>query len=129
MSNLHRVWDSGLIDRKQLSYTEWYQWLSPKITQQQVDAWSTSDPLVYINESQALHDVKPIRSRVSIVVVKNRLNVNYPGNIYMIIPPQSNVVCQWLGSALRHTLIHYLPHLPSDRHTSLNKLSPIGHKS
>ena len=24
MSNLHRVWDSGLIDRKQLSYTEWY---------------------------------------------------------------------------------------------------------
>lgn len=56
MSNLHRVWDSGLIDRKQLSYTEWYQWLSQKITQQQVDAWSTSDPLVYINESQALRD-------------------------------------------------------------------------
>lgn len=56
MSNLHRVWDSGLIDRKQLSYTEWYQWLSPKITEQQRQAWSTSDPLVYINESQALRD-------------------------------------------------------------------------
>lgn len=73
--------------------------------------------------------MQPIRNQVSIVVVRNRLNVNYPGNTYTIIPPQSNVVCRWLGSVLRHTLIHYLPHLPSDRHTSLNKLSPISHKS
>jgi hypothetical protein len=30
-SNLHRVWDSGLIDRQKLSYTEWTHILSRKI--------------------------------------------------------------------------------------------------
>ena len=35
-SNLHRVWDSGMIDRQQLSYTEWSDWLGRKISNQQV---------------------------------------------------------------------------------------------
>lgn len=50
-SNLHRVWDSGLIDRKQLSFTEWSNWLLPKISDQQLAEWSITDPKIYIAES------------------------------------------------------------------------------
>lgn len=55
-SNLHRVWDSGLIDRRQLSYSEWTGFLAPKITPEQVKAWHTTDPLVYIAESTKIRD-------------------------------------------------------------------------
>jgi hypothetical protein len=55
-SNLHRVWDSGLIDRKQLSFTEWYEFLAPKISAQQAKQWHTTDPLVYIQESAEIRD-------------------------------------------------------------------------
>ena len=55
-SNLHRVWDSGLIDRLQLSYTEWYDWLSVKITDEQAKRWMEPDPLVWIAESAMLRD-------------------------------------------------------------------------
>jgi hypothetical protein len=50
-SNLHRVWDSGLIDRQQLSYTEWTERLSKKISKQQAQTWMNADPLVWIAES------------------------------------------------------------------------------
>jgi len=50
-SNLHRVWDSGLIDRQQLSYTEWTQILSRKISDQQAKEWMEVDPKVWIAES------------------------------------------------------------------------------
>jgi hypothetical protein len=36
-SNLHRVWDSQMLDRRQLSYSEWADWLGRKITQQHVE--------------------------------------------------------------------------------------------
>lgn len=55
-SNLHRVWDSGLIERRQLSYTEWTNFLAPKITPEQLAAWQTADPLVYIQESAVIRD-------------------------------------------------------------------------
>lgn len=55
-SNLHRVWDSGLIDRKQLSYTEWYEFLAPKISAELATQWYTLDPLVYIAESTKIRD-------------------------------------------------------------------------
>lgn len=55
-SNLHRVWDSGLIDRRQLSYTEWTDFLVEKITPEQIKAWKTTDPLVYIAESSKIRD-------------------------------------------------------------------------
>jgi hypothetical protein len=55
-SNLHRVWDSGLIDRAQLSYTEWYEFLAPKISAEQAKQWYTADPLVYIAESLEIRD-------------------------------------------------------------------------
>jgi hypothetical protein len=55
-SNLHRVWDSGLLDRRQLSYTEWTEWLSEKITPEQAAKWNTTDPLIYITESATIRD-------------------------------------------------------------------------
>jgi hypothetical protein len=53
-SNLHRVWDSGLIDRQQLSYTEWTQILSRKISSQQATQWMQTDPKIWIAESAKL---------------------------------------------------------------------------
>jgi hypothetical protein len=53
-SNLHRVWDSGLIDRQNLSYTEWTKILSRKISDQQANEWMEVDPKVWIAESKKL---------------------------------------------------------------------------
>ena len=53
-SNLHRVWDSGMIDQQQLSYTEWTAWLDAKITPEDLQEWSSTDPLVWAKESQEL---------------------------------------------------------------------------
>jgi hypothetical protein len=53
-SNLHRVWDSGLIDRQKLSYTEWTKILSRKISEQQAQQWMEVDPKVWIAESAKL---------------------------------------------------------------------------
>lgn len=55
-TNLHRVWDSQMIDRRQLSYTEWSEWLGDKITPAQATAWSTPDPLEWIAESTRIRD-------------------------------------------------------------------------
>ncbi|MCF2947403.1 S1/P1 nuclease [Paraglaciecola aquimarina] len=50
-SNIHRVWDSGLIDRQKLSYSEWASRLSKKISKQQASQWMNADPLVWVAES------------------------------------------------------------------------------
>ncbi|MDO6695493.1 S1/P1 nuclease [Aliiglaciecola sp. 3_MG-2023] len=55
-SNLHRVWDSGIIDNKKLSYTEWTDWLSRKITPEMAKQWQTTDPKVWIKESIQLRE-------------------------------------------------------------------------
>jgi hypothetical protein len=55
-TNLHWVWDEGLIGREELSYTEWTEWLSAKITDDMARAWSNPDPLVWIAESTAIRD-------------------------------------------------------------------------
>lgn len=55
-SNLHRVWDSGLIDRQQLSYSEWTEWLNKKITPQDVRNWASTNPTDWIAESVAIRD-------------------------------------------------------------------------
>ncbi len=49
--NLHSVWDSGLIDGKQLSFSEWSNWLSQKISEEDLVLWNEIDPLVWIKES------------------------------------------------------------------------------
>ncbi|UAA38698.1 S1/P1 nuclease [Paraneptunicella aestuarii] len=55
-TNLHRVWDSGLIDRQQLSFTEWAQWLGASITDIERKAWASNDPMVWVKESTAIRD-------------------------------------------------------------------------
>jgi hypothetical protein len=55
-SNLHRVSDSGLIDRRDLSFTEWTDFLGSKISSEQAQAWMTTDPVVYITESTQIRD-------------------------------------------------------------------------
>lgn len=80
-SNLHRVWDSGMIDKEQLSYTEWTEWLSNKITPQQRRDWSETDPSIWIAESTKIRDtIYPKKLKLSwgykyknMPVVKQRL--------------------------------------------------------
>ncbi|RUO60586.1 S1/P1 nuclease [Pseudidiomarina insulisalsae] len=55
-SNLHRVWDSGLVDHQQLSYTEFSHWLQRRITPDQAQRWATPDPYTWIHESSQLRD-------------------------------------------------------------------------
>lgn len=55
-SNLHRVWDSQMIGQKELSYTEWTDWLDKKITAQDISDWHSTDPAVWITESTKIRD-------------------------------------------------------------------------
>jgi len=65
-SNLHRVWDSGLIDRQKLSYTEWSTILHKKITAQQATKWQHSTPKKWIAESVKLREnLYPKSERIS----------------------------------------------------------------
>ena len=50
-TNIHRVWDSDLIDRQQLSYSEWTKRLKRQIEPKQAEAWMETDPKVWIAES------------------------------------------------------------------------------
>lgn len=49
-SNLHRVWDSGIIDGQQYSYTEYANWINHP-TEQQLKEWSSLNVLDWANES------------------------------------------------------------------------------
>jgi len=53
-SNLHRVWDSQMIDGRQLSYSEYEAWLDRAITPQQEIEWWTPDPLIWVEESAVI---------------------------------------------------------------------------
>ncbi len=55
-TNLHRVWDTGLIDQEDLSYTEMSKWLSRKISKEDVKTWSVIDPVVWVTESAEIRD-------------------------------------------------------------------------
>lgn len=55
-TNLHSVWDTGLVEQQNLSYSEMAAWLGSKITPQMAASWNTADPLVWITESAALRD-------------------------------------------------------------------------
>ncbi len=55
-TNLHAVWDSGLIDRRGLSYTEFAAFLTRRITPELRRQWREPDPLVWITESAAIRD-------------------------------------------------------------------------
>lgn len=80
-SNLHRVWDSGLIEGEELSYSEWTKWLSRKISPQMAAQWNQPDPNVWIAESIAIRDtIYPEKKQISydykyqnLPIVKQRL--------------------------------------------------------
>ena len=55
-SNLHRVWDTGLVEHQNLSYSEFSHWLQRRITAEQQQAWATPDPYVWVSESSQLRD-------------------------------------------------------------------------
>lgn len=49
-SNLHRVWDSGIIDGQDYSYTEYVEWIDHP-TEEQIESWSSMNVLDWANES------------------------------------------------------------------------------
>ncbi len=55
-TNLHAVWDSGLIDQDQLSYSELAARLRPRITRADRREWRVTNPAVWIGESARLRD-------------------------------------------------------------------------
>lgn len=68
-SNLHRVWDTGMINNQNLSYTEWTNWLVTKISAEDVKAWHSVDPLVWAKESQEI--------RMRIYPATEKINYRY----------------------------------------------------
>jgi len=55
-SNLHRVWDSGIIDRQQLSYTEYTQWIN-HASAEEITQWQNSGVMDWAMESVSLRTV------------------------------------------------------------------------
>lgn len=55
-TNLHALWDSGLVDEEQLSYSEMSAWLARRTTRTNAMAWGNAEPIVWIAESAALRD-------------------------------------------------------------------------
>ncbi|AEG49670.1 S1/P1 nuclease [Sphingobium chlorophenolicum L-1] len=53
-TNLHSVWDSGLIEQRALSYSEHAAWLSRSIAPRDTIDWSASGPATWLRESIAL---------------------------------------------------------------------------
>ncbi len=54
-SNLHRVWDSGMIDQKKYSYTELAE-IIDHTTKEQIEKWQASSVRDWANESKALRE-------------------------------------------------------------------------
>jgi hypothetical protein len=49
-SNLHRVWDTGMIDGQNLSYTEYVEWIDIA-SDARISQWKSDDVMVWVNES------------------------------------------------------------------------------
>jgi hypothetical protein len=73
-SNLHRVWDSELLDQRQLSYTEWTQRLDRKISEQDISDWNDVNPQTWIAESVKIRDeIYPTETEISWNYLYNHL--------------------------------------------------------
>ncbi len=68
-TNLHRVWDTDLIARRNLSFTEWSNWLDKDISSDDIKTWQSNDPLVWIKESIEIRD--------TIYPTKNSIGYDY----------------------------------------------------
>ena len=55
-SNLHRVWDSGMIDRKQLSFTELAGFVDARATDDRIARWQEDAVEVWAEESMSYRD-------------------------------------------------------------------------
>ncbi len=55
-TNLHSVWDSGLIEQEGLSFSELTLWLNKKITAEQLQEWQQAEPMDWVRESVAIRD-------------------------------------------------------------------------
>jgi len=55
-TNLHWVWDEGMILQQQLSFSEYAERLNRRTTPEQVAAWWDPEPAQWIAESAALRD-------------------------------------------------------------------------
>jgi hypothetical protein len=53
-TNLHRIWDSDMIDGQQLSYTEYVNWINTA-SQDQIAKWQNTSVRDWVAESQDLH--------------------------------------------------------------------------
>jgi hypothetical protein len=95
-TNLHSVWDYHMVASNGLSYTEMTAWLANKITEQQAQAWRTTDPLVWIEESIAI--------RKSIYPKNTELRYAYPHKHLPIL----NKRIQMAGVRIAHYLNHLL---------------------
>lgn len=56
-TNLHAVWDGGLIDNEKLPYSEWTGWLLAAASPAQMRDWSSPDPLQWVADSGATRDL------------------------------------------------------------------------
>ncbi|MEM9530672.1 MAG: S1/P1 nuclease [Pseudomonadota bacterium] len=56
VTNLHSVWDVGLIEKELLSHTEWVERLNAHLSEDDVIAWWDPDPLTWIAESTQIRD-------------------------------------------------------------------------
>ena len=69
-SNLHRVWDSGMIDGQNLSYTEWVTKINHP-TKDQIEKWQSATVLDGANDS------KQLRPSVYEIGEENSLSYRY----------------------------------------------------
>jgi len=69
-TNLHSVWDEGMLDAEKLSYSEKARWLTRRITNEERAKWTDINPQTWIAES---------------VVMRNRVYPFDPAN-----PPSSD---------------------------------------
>ncbi|RLD24242.1 MAG: S1/P1 Nuclease [Bacteroidetes bacterium] len=70
-SNLHRVWDSGIIDGQQLSYTEWVSKIN-HASDSQVEKWQAASINDWAMESMAM--------RSSVYEIGEEKSINYRYN-------------------------------------------------
>ncbi len=68
-TNLHTVWDSGMIDGQNLSYTEYAAWVD-RASKEQIARWQKDDLMVWVEESMSY--------RSSIYDVPESKSLSYP---------------------------------------------------
>lgn len=70
-SNLHRVWDSGMIDEKQYSYTEYVEWID-HATADQITKWQSDKLMDWAQESK--------EARPQVYNLPKNMKINYRYN-------------------------------------------------